>query len=379
MDIGTPHEREKDVNTHIVVWTALAAAALPAADPGFALAGAPTGPNALVAGWTSHNVLRYDDSGAFVEPVAGAAQGLSLAHSVTVGPDGHLYVTSFGNDSVLRFDGHTGAALGIFVAPGSGGLDGPSNAVFGPDGRLYVTSLLNHRVLVYDGQDGAALGTFVAPGAGGLVGPESLRFKPDGDLLVVSGAGNSVLQYDGATGAFEGAFVTAGLGGLSDPHEAIFGPDGKLYVSAFGSKKVIAYDGITGALAGVLVQDVIGTPQDESGGLANAHGMAFDREGNLYVASFGTNQVLRYDGATGQFLGVFIAPGNGLSGPTGFTFTIPGDLDNDGAVNVIDFLSLLGDWGPCPTPCPPTCLSDLDGDCAVGILDFLILLSNWTA
>jgi hypothetical protein len=58
---------------------------------------------------------------------------------------------------------------------------------------------------------------------------------------------------------------------------------------------------------------------------------------------------------------------------------VPGDLDGDGEIGVIDLLILLGAWGPCPPPCEPpvTCLGDLDGDCEVGINDFLTLLGNW--
>ena len=55
-----------------------------------------------------------------------------------------------------------------------------------------------------------------------------------------------------------------------------------------------------------------------------------------------------------------------------------GDLDNDGVVDITDFLGLLANWGPCPAPCPPICPGDLDGDCDVGIEDFLLLLANWT-
>ncbi len=56
---------------------------------------------------------------------------------------------------------------------------------------------------------------------------------------------------------------------------------------------------------------------------------------------------------------------------------VPGDLDGDGTVGIVDFLTLLGQWGPCPAPCPPSCPADLDGDCEVGITDFLGLLGNW--
>ena len=57
---------------------------------------------------------------------------------------------------------------------------------------------------------------------------------------------------------------------------------------------------------------------------------------------------------------------------------IPGDLDGDGFVTILDFLLLLGEWGKCELPCPPSCLGDIDQDCIVGITDFLLLLANWT-
>lgn len=57
---------------------------------------------------------------------------------------------------------------------------------------------------------------------------------------------------------------------------------------------------------------------------------------------------------------------------------VANDLNGDGVVDVIDLLLLLGAWGPCQPPCPPTCAEDLDGDCDVGVVDLLLLLANWT-
>jgi len=56
-----------------------------------------------------------------------------------------------------------------------------------------------------------------------------------------------------------------------------------------------------------------------------------------------------------------------------------GDLNGDGVVNVRDLLTLLGVWGACDDPCPPSCTGDTNGDCEVDYLDLLILLSNWGA
>ncbi len=72
--------------------------------------------------------------------------------------------------------------------------------------------------------------------------------------------------------------------------------------------------------------------------------------------------------------------GNSNAGESYVVFSpvIPGDLDGDGTVGILDLLLLLGAWGPCPERCPPFCTGDLDGDCTVGIVDLLILLANWS-
>ncbi len=49
------------------------------------------------------------------------------------------------------------------------------------------------------------------------------------------------------------------------------------------------------------------------------------------------------------------------------------DLTGDCRVDVVDFLQLLGSWGPCPG-----CAADLDGNNIVDILDFLALLGSWS-
>ena len=51
---------------------------------------------------------------------------------------------------------------------------------------------------------------------------------------------------------------------------------------------------------------------------------------------------------------------------------IPGDVDGDGTVGVLDLLQLLTSWGQC------TCPADLNGDGVVGISDLLILLASWS-
>ena len=63
--------------------------------------------------------------------------------------DTQLYVTSYGSDEVLRYDGISGAFIDAVVPTGSGGVDRPIGLTFGQDGNLYVSSSRGHEVLRY--------------------------------------------------------------------------------------------------------------------------------------------------------------------------------------------------------------------------------------
>ncbi len=168
--------------------------------------------------------------------------------------------------------------------------------------------------------------------------------NPQGTFLVSNSRGNNILRFDGNTGNFLGEFIPAGSGGLSNPDTIVFGPDGNgddkpdIYVAS-GDKPgnseeptasaVLRYDGITGAFIDKFVGDNPNTAVDETGGLFRPYGLAFGPDGNFYVSSFLSDQILRYNGKTGQFIDVF-ASGNqqagGLNGPNGLLFAPDGNL-----------------------------------------------------
>lgn len=89
---------------------------------------------------------------------------------------GQLYVSSTQTNEVLRYDGTTGASVGVFVTAGSGGLLLPNHLVLGTGGELYVSSVGGDAVLRYDGMTGAFLGEFVTAASGGLDGPTGIVF-----------------------------------------------------------------------------------------------------------------------------------------------------------------------------------------------------------
>ena len=205
-----------------------------------------------VAGVRTDHVYRYNGTtGAFIDVFANApVEPLATLFGIKFGPDGNLYVANIRGNSVLRFNGTTGALIDNFVAAPAGGLNRPRDLVFGPDGHLYVASPgdgtgSTRQVLRFDGTTGAAMGVFASG-----VDARGLAFGPGGDLYVANFNGNNVLRFDGVTGTLKATFASGG--GLSGPVGVLFGNDGYLYVSSFNSDQIFRYDGSTGAFIDVI-------------------------------------------------------------------------------------------------------------------------------
>lgn len=125
---------------------------------------------------------------------------------------------------------------------------------------------------------------------------------------------DNVLRFDAATGNYLGVFIPAGSGGLDNPDTLLYGPDvngdrkSDLYIASgppSGVPSILIFDGETGEFIKAFVKDNPNTELDETGGLIRPYGMAFGPDGNLYVSSFYTDQILRYNGETGEFVDVF--------------------------------------------------------------------------
>jgi hypothetical protein len=62
--------------------------------------------------------------------------------------------------------------------------------------------------------------------------------------------------------------------------------------------------------------------------------------------------------------------------------SMPGDTNGDNVVNIDDLLTIVGTWGPCPSP-PASCDGDIhptvSGNGLVNIDDLLQVIGNWTS
>jgi streptogramin lyase len=271
---------------------------------------APAGEELLVASFVGDDVRVFDAAtGALL--AAWSPEGLDGALGLAIGPDGHVLVASEESGAVLRLDGASGALLEILAAddPGtpedeSGGLDGPGALLIAPSGELLVSSFDSDAILSYELATGAYLGVMVAAGAGGLDGPDTgMVFGPGGDLFVPSYYGDAVLRYDGVTGEFIGAFTPAD-GALDGPRTLLFDGD-HLLVTSERSGEVVRFRADTGDFVDVL-----------TGGIPEPAGMVLSAGGDLLVVSLGLGTVEAFDPATGAHRGTRVGPSGGLSGPT---------------------------------------------------------------
>jgi DNA-binding beta-propeller fold protein YncE len=257
------------------------------------------------------------------------------------GTDDYLLIADWGRDTVRRYNGATGDFVDVFVPKHSGGLNQPWGTLFGPhDGNLYVSSGEfagpGHikAVLRYDGTTGAFIDEFAESGR--LSSPRGIIFGQDGNLYVAdhTSAGGRVVRFDGTTGAYIDDFVSVGSGGLHIPTGIVFGPNGSdpnmldLYVVSFGTQSVLRYDGTTGAFLGEFVST-------GSGGLAGPACLAFGPGGELFVSDYFSDDpaVRRYQGPSdqtpGAFIDQFVPRGSGgLQVPVGMIFGPDGNGDD---------------------------------------------------
>ncbi len=231
--------------------------------------------------------------GVLVPAGTGGIQGIS---ELAIGPDGLLYVSVTGGahaNSVFRFDRHTGDFVDKFAF--GGGLNLPLGLAWGSDGHLLVSSYWTGSVLKYDGLTGALIGTFAS--GGGLAGSHGLGFGPDGHLYVAGNLSQGVYRYNGLTGAPMGLFSVGG--GLAAPIDVEWGSDGNLYVTSdVAVGRVLRYQGASGAFMGDFI--VPG-----AGGLTRPQELQFGPDGALYVDRGVGGRILRYDGQTGAFIDTF--------------------------------------------------------------------------
>lgn len=220
-------------------------------------------------------------------------------------------------NGIFRYDGN-GNFLDVFTPGGC-------CMTFGPGEHLYVNR--QRAVHRFGGVTGVFIDVFVAPDPNPAIIAFIPVLGPDGHLyLSYRGAAQSIRRYDASGNVDNEFFVDGAARGLTGASGQFFtfGPDGNLYWASEGTHEVLRFRGRDGAFIDKFVEP-------GEGGLEGPSGLTFGPDGILYVGSPATDRVLRFD-RDGNYIGDFFPAGSGgLEVPVGMTFGPDGNFYVAGA------------------------------------------------
>jgi cysteine-rich repeat protein len=270
---------------------------------------------------------------------------LSLPHSVAVDRAGNIFIGDANNYRVRRVDhatGHVTTVAGGGTMWGVAGDGGPAtSAALQPQdifldsrGNVYIAASSVRRV---DRMTGI-ITTVAGGGSGGDGGPAteadlragSVYVDRDENIFIADQDHYSIRRVDGGTGlistvagvgtsGFSGDDGPAILAQLRYPERVELDAAGNIYIADRWSHRVRRVDHQTGIIAtvaggGAVDQDNVPAT---SVFLREPFGLAFDAQGNLFVAQWLSNRVRRIDSLTGIISTVAGSGAYGFSGDGG--------------------------------------------------------------
>jgi large repetitive protein len=227
------------------------------------------------------------------------------------------WIVNWGDGTIDTYVGDPSSVTHVYSNDLAGLTFNISVSAIDEDGQYFEANLLapaygGDFVNEYDGFGGTFVGSF-APSSDGILGHANIVFMPNGNYLVSGVDSGNIVEYQ-PDGTLVGDFVAASNPNLSAPGGMAYGPDGNLYVADYGAERIVRFNGTTGAYLDNFV----------ASGLTSPLGLEFGPDGNLYVANRGSAGVLRYDGVTGVLDASFNVAS--ISGAEDLTFGPDGNI-----------------------------------------------------
>jgi DNA-binding beta-propeller fold protein YncE len=241
---------------------------------------------------------------------------------VGVAPNGHVWVVDEKNDRVEQL-GSGGEYLGEIGSEGSGAgkFSRPTALAFGPAGRFWVVDANNQRLQQFD-EEGHFVRAFHPSGEHALADPQGVSVDSAGDVWV-SDTGHSRVEEFSKTGEF--LQVVGGGGELARPVGSAIDPEGRFWVADWSDERVAVFDA-----AGNLVRyvgDRVYPEAIDRWHLLHPDAVAIDPDGTVLVVDGNMDHVSEYN-LDGEYLSQFGYYWNGpleFVIPDGIAFDSEGD------------------------------------------------------
>jgi DNA-binding beta-propeller fold protein YncE len=295
-------------------------------------------------------------------------QQINNPYGLAIGPDGALYFCEIGNHVVRRLDLKT-RRLSVVAGTGAKGYSGdggpataallnePYEVRFDKAGNMFFVEMQNHIVRRVDGKT-KIISTVAGIGSAGFSGdggpalkaqfrqPHSIAFGPDGKMLVCDIGNRRIRRIDLKSGVIDTYAGTgergptpdgAPLAGtpINEPRAIDLDPQGNLYLALRAGNAVYRIDPKAGT-----IHHIAGTGQQGYSGdggpaklakLAGPKGIAYSRDGGVYIADTESHTIRRIDLKSGTIATVL---GNGQRGELARPHGI--FVDKKGAIYVGD-------------------------------------------
>jgi len=171
--------------------------------------------------------------------------------------------------------------------------------------------------------------------AAGIVAMSMLGQTANAEMFVCSVNTNQVLRYNKVTHEYLGVTADTSIG-LNGPFGLALGPLGDLFIINGNAGTIVRLDGTTFQYKGVFAN--VGIP--------GLRGITFAPNGDLYMTIGSNSSVLRFNGQTGELVKTAVLPGaGGLSGPFGVAVDFQDRIyvANTGGNNVLRYDGKTGE------------------------------------
>ena len=244
----------------------------------------------------------------------------------------------------------------------------PVGVAFDPQGNLWVALSHSNLVVEYTASQLVSSGTptpavTLVGRAGSLSQPAGLAFDLEGNLWVSNGTANTVVEFSATQLHFSGTqtpavTIGASAGSLNAPLAIAMDTLGDLWVANANAGTLVEFTPGQLGVSGTPTPAV--TLSAAAGSIVGPVGLAFDVDGNLWVANGNTghNTVVEFSGSQLTASGaptpavVLSASAGSLASPTGLAFDNSENLwvANSAAPSVVEFTTsqLISSGSPTP-------------------------------